>query len=170
MVHFPSYNHLSLCSKLPAQQGLPGQIAKPTIASPAARGSLPFPALYLALQWVIVLSLPWVFRASVGGSSGDTQAVQSAPNGGQCSAGPSVWAENPPALKLASLQGFSTYHDLRREERLDGEEARLFVWGPFTSLPLSILLPPHTPQLHPRPDAEAFLSVAGNPRHQNPLE
>lgn len=76
----------------------------------------------------------------------------------------------PPALKLASLQGFSTYHDLRREERLDGEEARLFVWGPFTSLPLSILLPPHTPQLHPRPDAEAFLSVAGNPRHQNPLE
>ena len=103
-VHFPSYNRLSLCSKVPSQWGLPGQIAKTTITPPAAHGCLPFLALYLAPQWMIVLSLPWVFRASMGGSSGDTRAVQLAPNGGQCSAGPAVWADNPPALKLASLQ------------------------------------------------------------------
>lgn len=101
----------------------------------------------------------------MGGSSGDTRAVQLAPNGGQCSAGPTVWAENPPALKLASLQRFSTSHNLRREEWPDGEEARLLLLGPFTSLSLSVPLPPQppSPQLHPRPDAEAFLSVAWEP-------
>ena len=102
---------------------------------------------------MIVLSLPWVFRASMGGSSGDTRAVQLAPNGGQCSEGPAVWAENPPALKLTSLQRFSTSHNLRREEWPDGEEARLLLLGPFTSLSLSVPLPPYPPSTPTPPQA-----------------